>query len=156
MNKEKIIKLFGTFFIIVGGLQLLLNANAIWVSFFFLFNPSPSRSLQDNLLWNTASLFFSFALPLATFMAGFGIIKIMKWGWWVAMACCIFTFIVNFYGTINFAIQSYRLQNMPMPKIPVDAHVMYISMWPTYMYAVISALLILLLTRKLVKDAIKP
>lgn len=153
MNKEKITKLLGIFFIIVGGLQLILYANDIWLSLVFLFHPSPLMSLRENLLWNVASFLLFVALPLATFIAGCGILKIKKWGWCLAMASCILTLIVNFYGTINFAITRYQFRNLPMPIIPESAHVEFISMWPTYMYALISALLIMLLTQKSIKNA---
>jgi hypothetical protein len=154
MNKEKIIKLLGTFFIIVGSLQLILYAKDIWWSLVFLFNPSPLRSLQENLLLSAASFLLFVMLPLAALIAGFGILKIKKWGWWLAIASCILTFIVNFYRTINFAITTYKFKNQPIPPIPEGAHVIFISMWPTYIYTVISALLIILLTRKAIKDAV--
>jgi len=154
MNKEKIINLLGAFFIIVGGLQLLFYAKDIWWSLYILFHPSPQMSLQENLLWSTASLLLSVVLPLATLIAGFGILKIKKCGWWLAMTSCILTFIVNFYGTINYAIACYKFRNLPMPTIPKDTYFIFISMWPTYIYTIISALLIILLTRKLIKDAV--
>jgi hypothetical protein len=156
MNKKKIINLLGTFFIIVGGLQLILYASDIWWSLVFLFQPVSSMSLQEYLLWSAASLLLYVILPLASFIAGFGILKIKKWGWWLALASCIITFIINFYGTINYAITSSKFRNMPMPEIPEGYNVIYISMWPTYIYTISSALLIILLTRKLIKDAVKP
>jgi hypothetical protein len=153
MNEEKIVKLLGIFFIIVGALQLILNTNNIWWSLVDLFHPSSSRSLQENLLLSAACLLLFLTLPLATFIAGFGIIKIKKWGWWLAMANCIITFVINFYGTINFAITSYKFRNLPIAAIPQGTHVIFISMWPTHIYAIITALLIILLTRKLIKNA---
>ena len=154
MNKEEIIDFLGAFFIIVGGLQLFYYANDIWLSLFILFHPSPQMSLQENLLWSSTSLLLLVVLPFATSIAGFGILKIKKWGWWLAMASCILTFIVNFYGTINFAIASYKFRNLPMPTIPEGSYFIFISMWPTYIRAIISALLIILLTRKSIKDAV--
>ena len=152
MNKEKIINLLGTFFIIVGTLQLILNTNNIWWALRDLLHPSSLRSLKENLLLSVSGLLIFFVLPLATFIAGFGIRKIKKWGWKLAMASCIITFIINFYGTINIAINSYKFRNMPMPAIPQGTHVVFISMWPTYTDALISALLIMILIQKSIKN----
>jgi hypothetical protein len=153
MNKEKIIKLLGAFFIIVGGLQLILNTKNIWWSLVDLFHPSSLRSLHENLLLSAACFLVFLMLPVAIFIAGFGILKIKKWGWRLAMASCIITLIINFYGTINFAINSYKFRNLPIPTISESVHVVFVSMWPTYIEALISALLIMLLIQKSIKNS---
>lgn len=155
MNKEKTIKLLGIFFIIVGVLQLIFNAKDIWWSLVILSYPS-SFSLHEKLFFTAVSLILCFALPLTELMAGFGIIKIKKWGWWLAIVSCIITFIANFYGTINFAIASYKFQNTPIPTAQEGAHIEFISMWPTYVYAIVSVLLIILLNQKSLKNAFRP
>lgn len=151
MNNKKLVKLLGAFFIIVSILQLILNAHNNWLSLTDLFRPYSLRSLKEYLF---LSLFFSFALPIATLIAGFGILKIRTWGWWLAMMSCIITFIANSYGAINFAIACYKFQNTTIPTVPEGAHIEFFSMWPTYMHAIVSALLILLLKQKSVKIAL--
>ena len=71
----------------------------------------------------------------------------------MAVIACMVTFVVNFIGTINFVFAVYKSQNVPMPTIPEGAHVEIVSMWPTYIYAVTSVLLLLLLTRNSIKKA---
>lgn len=153
MNKSAIIKLLGILFVALGSIQLILNARDIWWSLSNLFHPDHFMTIQDYILGGPTSLFFHLVLPVATPISGYGLLKIRRWGWWLAIINCVVTFISSFIGIVYFAIASYKARNLPMPKFPEGAHIVVVSMWPTYIYAVVSALLILLLTRKSVKDA---
>ncbi len=65
------------------------------------------------------------------------------------MIVCVITLVSHLYGTIWFAVLSYKYRDIAMSKIiPEGYHVEYISMWPTYIYALISALLVLVLKRQ--------
>ncbi len=152
MNKQTMIKYLGVFFIVVGSLQLIFWAKDIWWSFDGLFHPSSFITIQEYLFFSATSLLFLIALPIAILIAGYGIMKIRKWGWLLAMIVCIVSLISSFYGAIYFAILSYKSRNIPMPKIPEGYHVEVIRMWPTFIYALISAFLILVLKRRSIRQ----
>jgi len=156
MNKDKIIKLLGALLITTGSLQLIFSAEGIWLTLAGLFRPSSFWSFQAYLYYSAASLFFFIILPSAIFMAGIGLFKFRQWGWQLAVTVCTITLIVKLIGTINFAYAAYKTWDLPMPKMPEGAHVGIVSMWPTYIYGIISALLILLLTRNSIKSAFNP
>jgi len=152
MDKDKTIKFLGVLFITVGSLQLMMGANDIWWPLVFMFSPSAYPSVHDYLFYSAASLFFFIILPLAIGISGIGIIRIRRWGWLLAIMACTITFIVKFIGTINYAFAVYKSKGNPMPTIPEGAQVAgFVSMWPMYIYAITSALLILLLTRSSIK-----
>ena len=153
MTKDKAIKLLGIFFVAVGSIKLLSSAHGIWWSLNGLLRPSSFATFQDYLLYSAVSLFFFIILPLVILVAGIGILKLKKRGWQLAILVCAITFIINFIGIINFSCAVYKTHNIPMPPIPKGAHVGIVSMWPTYISAVISPLLIWLLTRKSIKTA---
>ncbi len=152
MNRSAI-KLLGVLFISVGSIQLILNAKRIWWSLFDLFHPGHFMTIQNYILTGPTFLLVLLVLPVSILISGYGLLRIRRWGWFLATINCVVTFIRNFPGIVYFAVASYKARNLPMPKIPEGSHVFVISMWPTYIYAVASALLILLLTRKSVKDA---
>jgi hypothetical protein len=153
MIKDKAIKFLGAFFVAVGSFKLLSNVQGIWWFLANLFRPSAYPTFHDYLFYSSASLFFFIIFPLGILMSGIGIFKIRKWGWQLAVLVCTITFIISFIGIINFAYAVYKTHNIPMPPIPKGAHVGIVSMWPTYISAVISPLLIWLLTRKSIKTA---
>ncbi len=150
-NNKRIVKILGSFFIAVGSLQLLSGAKDIWWSLEMWLRPSSFMTIQEYLFFTATSLLFLIVLPLVVLMAGYGMVTIRRWGWFLAMIACIARFVFSLYGTINFAIASYKSRNVPIPRIPEGAHVGFVSMWPTYIYALSSALLILLLTRNSVR-----
>ncbi len=153
MNKNKIIKLVGVLFIIVGSLQIILKVKGIWWSLTFLFRPNAYPTAYDYLLYSTASLFFLIILPLAILVSGIGLIRIKRWGWMLAITVCTITFFIKSVGTINFVFAVYKLKDNPIPPFPNGAVVGYVSMWPTYIYGIASGLLILVLTRNSIKQA---
>jgi hypothetical protein len=155
MDKNKIIKILGAVFVTVGSLRLIWTLKDSWWALAWLFRPSSFATMQVYLISSATSLFFfiiSIILPLAIFIAGFGIIRIKRWGWILAVTVCSVTFIIKFIGTMNFAFAVYMLKDNPMPPIPKDAVVVgHVSMWPTYIYGIASGLLILVLTRDSIK-----
>ncbi|HAS54204.1 MAG: hypothetical protein A2X56_03490 [Nitrospirae bacterium GWC2_57_13] len=154
MNKDKIIKLLGATLIAVGSLQLTLRAKDIWWSLAMLFRPASFVTIQEYLVYSGASLFFFIVLPLAIFIAGVGMVKTRRWGWLLAVIVCTITFIVKVAGAVRFAIAVHESRTLPIPAIPEGAYVgVAVSLWPTYIYAVTSALFILLLTRTSIKTA---
>ena len=156
MNKWTIIiKLLGVLFVATGLLQLISKAKGILWSLFDLFHPNHFVKIEDYILLGPISLFFLVVLPVAALISGYGMLKIRRWGWLLAIISCLITFIMNFYGAVNFILANYKVQNPPMPKFPEGAHIVVVSMWPTYIYAGVSAVLILLLTRNSVRDAFR-
>jgi hypothetical protein len=154
MNKDKTIKFLGVIFITVGLLQLILGAKDIWWHLVFIFRSSAYPSVHGYLFYSAVSLFFFIILPLAIGISGIGIFRIRRWGWILAIMVCTITFIVKFIGTIYYAFAVYKSEGNPMPTISEGAQVAgFVSMWPTYIYAVTSALLILLLTQSSTKKA---
>ena len=156
LKTYQVIKLLGALFITTGSLQMIFSAEGIWLTLANLFRPGSFWSIQAYLYYSVAGLFFLIILPSAIIMAGIGLLKFKRWGWQLAVTVCAITLIVRLIGTINFAYAVYKTWNLPMPKIPEGAHVDVVSMWPTYIYGIISALLILLLTRNSIKGAFNP
>jgi hypothetical protein len=152
-NNKRKVKILGSFFIAAGSLQLISGARDIWCSLEMWLRPSSFMTIQEYLFFTAISLLFLLVLPVAVLMAGYGMVRIRRWGWVLAVIACVVRFLFSLYGTINFAIASYESRNVPIPKIPEGAHVEFASMWPTYIYALSSTLLILLLTRNSVRKA---
>jgi hypothetical protein len=138
------IKILGSFFIAVGSLQLISGAKDIWGSLEMWLRPGSFMTIQEYFYFTAISLLILIVLPLAVLMAGYGMVRIRRWGWFLAMIACVARFLLSLYGTINFAIANHKSLNIPIPKIPEGAQVELVSMWPTYIYALSSALLIVL------------
>jgi len=150
MAINKIIKNLGIFFILIGTIKLFSNINGVWMLLTVLSHPN-SLSFEDYLLYGFIPLLFLFFLPLLIIIAGIEVFKKRKLGWQLAMAVCIITLIINVVGIINFAYAVYITSNIPMPSISNGSSVGIVSMWPTYVSALVNILLIFLLTRKSIK-----
>ncbi len=85
MNKDKMIKILGAFFIAAGSIQIILSANDTWWSLSGLFHSRSSMKVQDFLFYCTEYLFFFLILPLAILPSGIGMIRIRRWGWLLAV-----------------------------------------------------------------------
>ena len=144
----------GFLFIVVGLLQLISEAKGIWLSLFLLFRLNAYPSLLGYLIFNIAFLFFLIILPLAILSAGIGIIKMRRWGWRLAITVCSITLVIKLIGAVNYAFAVYMAGNNLSPHIPAGAIAVFpISMWYSYIYGIVSGLLILILTRKSTKKA---
>ncbi len=95
--------------------------------------------------WLVLFLVFSVVVPLLTVFAGWGVFKFRHWGHMLALVICTLMFIVNFVGSINFAVQSYKAIDAPTPVIPKGSVAVYQSMWPTYITAIVSGVLVVIL-----------
>ncbi len=146
-NNMKTIKILGVLLIIVGSSHLIFKAKVIWWTSQSFFHPGSFMSTQEYIFHVLASILVLILLPLATLISGYGLFRIKKWGWILAMISCGTTFILSCIGTISFAIVSNKYRTIPMPNIPVDMHVETFSIWPTYIKVVISALFMFTLKR---------
>jgi hypothetical protein len=151
-NNMKIIKTLGALFIVTGLLQVVCGAEGIWWSLRSLLNPSSFVSIQKYLIFGVTSIFFLLLIPSATLIAGYGLVRVKKWSWILALSLCVITFVLSCYGSIKFAIASYTHRNMLMPQIPEEAHVETARMWSSYIKLLVSALLILVLKRETLRE----
>lgn len=147
-SKKGILRIIGVVLLFFGLLKIISRADDIFFSINIFFVPNTHNTLAEILYISGSILFFGLCLPILAIVSGWGLIKIKKWGRTWALIVLLSVFATNFLGAINFAIVSYQSRNIPMPKIPEGYHVESVSMWPTYIYALISALLILILKRK--------
>jgi hypothetical protein len=156
-NKLTTVKLIGTLLIIIGSIQLIMSAESIWWFIAILFHPGSYNSYLEYLFDSAISLLFT-SLPLAAIIAGYGLLKNNTWSWQLAVVTCLCMFILNLLGVIKFAVLCYQWSITPVPPIPPISEGKYyvesgyFSMWPTYIYTVVSALLIIMLNRKSVKN----
>ena len=100
-------------------------------------------------------LFFKSLIPACAIVSGTGLFKQKKWGWYFAIITTLIVFALNLTGTIKFIIASYQYRNVPMPPIREGAVVQYVSMIPTYIYTIVTLLLIILLSRKSIRTNFK-
>ena len=101
------------------------------------------------------AVFFSIFIPTIACISGIGLLKLKKWGWYFAIITTLIVFALNLTGTIKFIIASYQYRNVPMPPIPEGAVVQYVIMIPTYIYTIVTLLLIILLSRKSIRTNFK-
>ena len=153
MGNARIIRYLGVLFIVVGLLHLSLRLKGIWLLLTSVFHPSSFRSMQEFVFYGTTFLLFMLVLPIGVVVAGYGLIRLRKWSWMLSLVICVIRFLLGCYGTITLLIASYKLRGLPQPKIPEGTHVVVVSVWPTYMHMAVCALLIVLLTRKPIRDA---
>ena len=148
MSNAKIIRYLGVLFIAVGLLHLSLRAKDVWLSLTIVFHPGSFRSIQEFAFYGVAFLLFFLVFPIAVVAAGYGLIKLKRWSWILSLVICAIRFLVGCYGAITFQISRSKLRGVPLPKIPEGAYVVVASIWPTYIYMAVYALLIVFLTRK--------
>lgn len=150
-----LIRLLAVVLIVYGGVNLLIGMKPLWWTISSLFYPS-QNTLLERLYYDALTFFYCLTLPVAEILGGTGLFKEKKWGWIVSVAVCLIIFTLSFAGTINFAIASYVLRNVPMPPIPEGAEVVgYYSMIPTYITTLVSIVFVSLLNRKSVKQILK-
>ncbi len=142
------LKILGVLLVAGGTAKLFSNLQIIRWSLVNLFQPGAFTVFHDYVILNVEFMFFFLFLPLAILISGIGVFRIRKWGWKLAILVCAITFLVNFIGIINFAHAVYELQSSPMPPLSEGALNKIMSMWPTYVSALVSALLIVFLTLK--------
>lgn len=150
-SKITLIKILGSLLIFFGLFKLIYGINGVWWPIRVLLTPSTYNTLSELFFFGGTTLLLSLILPILALVSGFGLIKVKKWGWIWSIIVSLIIFVINFSGTINFAVASYLLRDVPFPEISEDAVVASVSMWPTYIYALISILFVLILTRESVK-----
>ncbi len=152
-NTKHIIKAISIILVVYGAVELLLGAQSIWWGITSLFYSS-NVTFLSMLYIIGIPVFFNFMIPVSIILGSIGLLKQKKWGWIVSIIVSLLVFIMNFAGTINFAIASYFYfyKNIPLPTIPEGAHVEYYSMIPTYITTCISLAYIFFLNQKHVKS----
>ncbi len=94
-------------------------------------------------------------LPLSELVAAYGLFKLRPWAWKTAVALLSFDFLTRFIGAINFVIQVMRFRDKPIPPIPKGAVVGVISMWPSYIIALLCGIFVFILIQPSVKEIFK-
>jgi len=148
---DYIIKFIGAFLILKGFVMLFSDAQGIISSVQSLFRPSSFYPNSFYFEFAGLTIIYIILLPL-TITAGYGLIKVRQWGWALAMVVCSMTLILSIYGISTFAIVSYQYRNISISQlIPEGSDVKAVSMWPTYIRALMSSAFILLLARKSIR-----
>ncbi len=154
MHKKIIfIKSLGAFFMLTGLLELILDRKEIYWNFRGLIHGNEFIGKPgDYFLFHGLSGIF-FVLILAAIVAGYGLMKLKKLSWALSVAGCTVLFFSALYGIISVAVLTAQ-RTVPMPNVlPNGAVVQYV--WPTYLVALISLALIILLSRKSIREIFK-
>jgi hypothetical protein len=150
-----LIRLLAIVLIVYGGVELVLGMKPVWWTLRGFFYPS-QNTLLEILYFSGMIFFFNLMLPVAAIFGGTGLLQQKKWGWILSLTVSLVIFAFGFATTINYAIASYVLRNVPMPPIPEGAVVgEYCSMVPTYITTLVSIVFVFLLNRKSVKQTLK-
>ena len=96
---------------------------------------------------------FSLVLPVAKVIGGYGLLKIRLWARKLTIAVFAIEYLIGFTAAMFFGIQCYRLRHMPPSMYDNAITVGTLSMLPTYIFALVSLLVIALLTRNSVRKA---
>jgi len=153
-HNKKIVKSLGIVFIAYGGFKILLGLKSVWLVLGWCFYPSSYNSISEQIFYSTMTILLTIILPSAAIIGGIGLLKQKKWGWIVAVVIAISTFIMGALGTINFIIESDRYRNMPISFISGGEVVDTISMIPTYIQCIVALIILILLSRKFIKQSI--
>ena len=101
------------------------------------------------IAWFPLGFLVNPVIPVAKLIAAYGLLRFRPWAWRVAIIPLTVDFLFCLIGAINFAIQSYRYRYFQIPE--GYRVVKVISMWPSYIIALLSAFAILFLLRPSVK-----
>ena len=153
-SNSLIIKIVALIFLAHGSIQLITGVKPLWMTLRFLFYPS-NNTLSESLYYVSMAFLFSILIPIIACISGIGLLKQNKWGWYFAFATAFIVFALNLTGTLNFIIASYHYRSIPMPPIKEGTVVQYISMIPTYIYTIVSLLLLILLSRRSIRAHFK-
>ncbi len=128
--------------ILWGVYKFVSQARGTWLTLRY--------GLSDpNFLWfNMLHLLFFVMIPLIAIISGWGLLKLRPWAHLSALSISVLMFILTFFETIYFLVQSYYARKVPVPEIPEGTIVGYVSMWPTFITVIVSGVLILVLRRR--------
>ena len=147
-----LVRFLAVVLIVYGGVELLQGMKPVWWALRAFFYSS-QKTLSVFLYFCGITFFFRLMLPVAEIFGGIGLFQQKKWGWILSLTVSLVNFAFAFAGTINFAVASYLLRNVPMPPIPEGVVVGEpISMIPTWVTAFVSIIFVFLLNRKSVKQ----
>lgn len=143
-NIELTVRGVAAVLILWGLYKIIGDSRYIWVSLRYgLF----SSDTDMKLFWLLVLfLVFSAVIPLVAIIAAWGLFEFQRWGHRLALSVCTLMFVVTSVGGITFLVRSYNAIDVPVPVIPEGSVGVYMSMWPTYITAFVSGLLILLLS----------
>ena len=150
-HSSLIIRIFALIFLAYGSFQFITGVKPLWMTLRFLFYPS-NNTLSEGLYYFSMTFLFSVLIPTIACVSGIGLLKQKNWAWYFAIITTLIVFAVNLTGTLTFIIASYHYRNIAMPPIKEGIVVRYISMIPTYIYTVVSFLLIIILSRRSIRD----
>ncbi len=101
------------------------------------------------------SFLFTVLLPLLKLLSAYGLFKLRPWAWKITVAVLSFDFLSRFVGAINFVIQVIQFRNKPIPPIPQNAVVGVVSMWPSYIIALLCGISVFLLIQPSARELFK-
>lgn len=101
------------------------------------------------IAWFLLAFLVNPVIPVAKLIAAYGLLRFRPWAWRAAIIALTVGLFFHVTGAINSAIQFYGYREFQIP----EGHrvVQVISMWPSYIIGLLSALAILFLLRPSVK-----
>ncbi|HDH50561.1 MAG TPA: hypothetical protein ENG95_00800 [Nitrospirae bacterium] len=97
-------------------------------------------------------IFFNLLVPVLAIAAGCGLVRFKGWGWRWALIVSFIMLSANVIKAISFVFIEYLTKNLPMQELPDGIPVVsVINVWPPYIYAALSLLLIIVLIRPAIK-----
>ena len=150
-NINHLIKLLALLLVVYGTAKIFLGVKGIWFAIIYIFYSSSITFLS--ILYAVGVPFlFIVLIPVAAIVGGVGLNQRKKWGWILSITVTLVIFSLHCSGTVNFLIASYFYRDIPLPAIPEDSHVEYVSMIPTYLTTIFSLIYVLILNHKSVKN----
>jgi len=108
------------------------------------------------LAYFPVAIVFKPILPLLKLVSAYGLLQIRPWARKLAIGTLSFDFLIRFIGAIKFVILVMQYRNKPIPPIPQDAVVgQVISMWPSYIIALLCITSVFILIQPSVKRIFK-
>jgi len=137
-KKSRHIVRFVALVLTVWGFWTLIHAyRGIWLALRY---GILSGTNLDHLWFHLLYLTYTAILPVAAFVAAYGLCQFKRWGRISALIVSSLVLVSNLYGAVEFAVVIYQLQMAPPQPIPEGAVLIHRSMWPTWITALGSGL----------------
>ena len=135
------------------GLFSILTA---WGSYVWLL-PSLKGTLAVAGLWVTVVSVVLMLVPILKVVGAVGMFTSARWSWFVVILSLLLDFVVRASSAVTmFLLAVSDSPAVSLPSSSASATTVIVPLWPTHLAAIVSLVLVLVLSQKPIRDQFRP